>query len=163
MAQLTKGMYGHEFKSQSNLFGLRCGQMRSGEMVHNGGWYNKVGEKLGWGDLSGDDFKKIYAELEDDEMFIILHESDSFWNFVTKPGLIGSMAQVKPDVNAPGVEYVADRCAYVIDKEGMHVVDRDGWYAHRGQTTITHQHCVLTVISKEAVKALLGVPTAEAV
>ena len=85
MAQLIKGMYGHEFKPTCNLFGLYCGQMRGGDakMTHNSGWYNKSGEKLGFGDLSVKDFKKISKELEKDELFIILGESDSFWNFVT--------------------------------------------------------------------------------
>jgi len=38
-------------------FGICNGQMRSCDFVHNGGWYNKSGEKIGWGDLSPSDMK----------------------------------------------------------------------------------------------------------
>lgn len=123
-ARLTKGMYGHEFRSQSNLFGITCGQIRGRDFVHNGGWYNQQGEKLGWGDLSVEDFRRISAELEEGEMFVILCESDSFWAFVEKPGLIGSMAQVKPDVEAPGAEYVAQKAMYIIVRGELFFVAR---------------------------------------
>lgn len=124
--QLTKGMYGHEFKPSSDLFGLRCGQIRDEGFVHNGGWYNKQGEKLGWGDLSRADFLRISNKVADGELFIILRESDSFWKFVTRPGIIGSMATVKPDVEAPGVDYVAEKCRYIIARHQLYHVDRYG-------------------------------------
>ena len=96
-----------------------------------GGWYNKAGEKLGWGDLSIEDFERIYREIEEDEVFIILGESDSFWNFVTRPGLLGHNAAVKPDVEAPGVDYVAAKARFIITKNGYHFVDdysrKDEW------------------------------------
>ena len=128
MAQLTKGLYGHQFENASQLFGLRCGQIRGKDFVHNGGWYNKAGEKLGWGDLSVEDFQRIRRELEEGEMFIILGESDSFWNFVERPGLLGHNAVTKPDVEAPGVDYVAAKARYIITKRpedgfGMYVVN----------------------------------------
>lgn len=154
MAQLTKGLYGHEFESKSRLFGLRCGQMRGGpaKLTHNSGWYNKAGEKLGFGDLSTEDFQRIYAELNDDEMFIVLGERDSFWNFVTRPGLIGSMAEVKPDVEAPGVDYVAEHCVYVIDRNGIYLVDS---YGSRKETMVNVQGLPFKVLTREAVKALI--------
>src|SRR6185369_424422 len=97
-------------------------------MIKNAGWYNKAGEKLGWGDLSTDDFFRIRRELEDGEMFIILSERDSFWNFATQPGLLGHNVVTKPDVEAPGVDYVAAKARYIIIKRpedgfGMYVVD----------------------------------------
>ncbi|MEK7595986.1 MAG: hypothetical protein AAB564_00320 [Patescibacteria group bacterium] len=128
MAQLTNGMYGHEFYSTSNLFGLRCGQMRGGDtkMTHNSGWYNKSGEKLGFGDLSTKDFQRISSELENGELFIILGELDSFWNFVIRPSLIGSMARTKPTVEASGVDYVAEHARYVIARNQLYRIDRYG-------------------------------------
>jgi hypothetical protein len=74
MVQLTKGMYGTEFNRTSSLFGLRCGQMSRGQskITHNSGWYNKSGEKLGWGDLSLKHFKRIADEIAEDELFIVL-------------------------------------------------------------------------------------------
>ena len=75
MKRLKKGLYGHEFRHTSNLFGLGCGQMSAegGRVIKNGGWYNRSGEKLGWGDLSVEDLRRISCELEDGELFIILY------------------------------------------------------------------------------------------
>ncbi len=123
MAQLTKGMYGSQFERVSSLFGLSCGQIRGKDFVHNGGWYNKQGEKLGWGDLAVEDFQKIRRELEDGELFIILGEKDSFWNFTTTPGLLGHNCGTKPTIEAPGVDYVAAKARFIINKEGYHFVD----------------------------------------
>ena len=128
MAQLTQGMFGTEFRKrpETALFGLHCGQIRGREFVHNGGWYNRAGEKLGWGDLSLVDFQKIAEGLEEGELFIILAESDSFWNFVERPGIIGSMAVVKPTADAPGVDYVAEKAMYIIGFMELYVIDRWG-------------------------------------
>jgi len=64
------------------LFGLRQNQMRMDDFVHNGGWYNCKGEKIGWGDLSPNDIVRLSQELEDGEDFYVLGEQDSYWNFV---------------------------------------------------------------------------------
>lgn len=38
-------------KDSLKLLQLREGQMRTGDStVHNGGWYNTCGDKIGWGD-----------------------------------------------------------------------------------------------------------------
>lgn len=133
--QLTKGVYGTEFHpSGDNTFGLRCGQMRSkNQLTHNGGWYNGLGEKLGFGDLSADDMLRIFTEIEPGEVFIVLSESDSFWNFVTRPGLIGSMSAVKADAQAPGVDYVVEKAMYAITNWGVFVLMRHSF----GEDTIT--------------------------
>ena len=132
MAQLTKGMYGGQFDPRGKLlFGLLCGQWRGGntKLAHNNGWYNKSGEKLGWGDLTAEDFRRISSELEESELFIILSEGDSFWKFVKWPETIthrciGSMVQVEPTVEAPGVDYVAEKCYYIIARNQLYYVDR---------------------------------------
>lgn len=125
MAQLTRGMYGNEFNRTGTVFGLRCGQMRyrPDKITHNSGWYNKLGEKLGWGDLGASDFKRIAKELEDGELFIILGESDSFWNFVTQIGPIGSMLKTTPTIEAPGIDYVASHARFVIAQGKLYFVD----------------------------------------
>ncbi len=128
-ARLTKGMFGHEFGrpgEASSLFGLRCGQIRSKDYVHNGGWYNRQGEKLGWGDLSLDDLQRIEQQLEEGELFIILYEADSFRAFVRSPGIIGSRSVVNPDIEAPGVQFVAERCCIIIAHGRLCYVDRYG-------------------------------------
>lgn len=156
MAQLTKGMYGSEFgrTPESALFGIRCGQIRGHDFVHNGGWYNRTGEKLGWGDLSLADFTNIAKHLEKGELFIILAESDSFWNFVThNPGVIGSMCTTKPDASAPGVDYVAEKAMYVIGPMELYIVDR--WGSDKSDTT-NIEGLTFKVLKKDAVKALLS-------
>lgn len=158
MVQLTKGMYGHEFHySKGDLFGLRCGQMRGDDakMTHNSGWYNKSGEKIGFGDLSTKDFQRISSELDDGELFIILGESYSFWNFVTRPGLIGNMAQTKPTVEAPGVDYVAEHAMYVIARNQLYLIFKD-----LREETSEWQGLQFKVLKHDAVKSLMvaGVP-----
>ena len=150
--RLTKGMYGREFKPESELFGIRCGQIRARTIVHNGGWYNQRGEKLGWGDLSPEDFQRISDGLENGELFIVLYESDSFWSFVTKPVIIGSRTTVRPDVEAPGVEYVVEKCGYVIAKNRLYYVDR---YESSREETFEWYGVQFTALKREAAKALI--------
>lgn len=118
--KLVPGMFGHEFNAKSPCFGIACGQMRmrgNGLNGHNAGWYNKHGEKIGWGDLNHKDAVRIAQEIAEDEMFIILGESDSFWHFVQRPGFIGSMAEVDhQSENNPGVEFVGEKAYAVIMK-----------------------------------------------
>jgi hypothetical protein len=108
--RLVKGLYGHEFRNESTLFGLRCGQMRADDIIHNGGWYNRQGEKLGWGDLSETDLYRIAAELEPGELFIVLPEGASYWDF----GVVGK-PKANGDMQAPGVDYVANNASWVIE------------------------------------------------
>jgi hypothetical protein len=112
MSRLTKGMY--EDGSRDGLFGLWLGQLRGDELVHNGGWYNRKGEKLGWGDLSARDLARIAMELKDGELFVILGEQDSYWNFVKKNDFVRGRTEVRPEVDAPGIGYVAEKCRYII-------------------------------------------------
>lgn len=116
---LIKGMFGTEFSPTSTPFSLCTGQMRATQITHNSGWYNAAGEKLGWGDLGVRDFRSIQANLEDREVFIILGEQDSFWNFVTDFGTLGSLCETKPTVEAPGKEYVERHMTYVITRNDM--------------------------------------------
>ncbi|MDP1689645.1 MAG: hypothetical protein Q8L52_00330 [bacterium] len=139
--RLTKGVYGHQFNRANNLFGIRCGQIRSHEFVHNGGWYNQQGEKLGWGDLTAADLQRISRELQDGELFVILPESASFWKFVEKEsaGPIGSMCATTSDEQAPGIDYVAAECSYIIARGTIHIVSRytketDGTFEYEGVT-----------------------------
>jgi hypothetical protein len=109
--RLTKGMYGTEFDKDS-LFGIHCGQIRYREVVHNGGWYNSVGEKIGWGDLSSQDFKKISSELQPGEVFIIVGEQDSFWSFVSFDK--GAGTKIEDKEQSPGINYVIEHARWAI-------------------------------------------------
>jgi hypothetical protein len=108
-------MYDSIPRSTNNLFGLRSGQMcRKGKLTHNSGWYNKAGEKLGWGDLSTHDVARIAVGLEAGELFVILSESDSYWN-PRKNGISES---------APGVAYIAMHAMFIIASGYVYSVDR---------------------------------------
>ncbi len=160
MTRLTKGMYGDQFNPTGNLFGLHCGQMRGGKtkLTHNSGWYNKLGEKLGWGDLSSKDFQHISRELKDGELFIILGEQDSFWNFVTGYGPIGSMCPTKPEVQAPGMAYVAEHARYIIARNQMYQVD---CFGDLKKKTSEWRGLRFKLLTPDAVKALMtsDIPT----
>lgn len=125
MTRLTKGMYGNYLHPKDSLFDLYSGQMRGGKtkMTHNSGWYNKLGEKLDYGDLSIADFRKISRGLKKGEFFIILSETDSEWRF--QYGING-----QPKVNlpkeAPGVEYVAENAIYAIARKEFYLIDHYG-------------------------------------
>ncbi|MFA5830562.1 MAG: hypothetical protein WC878_01905 [Candidatus Paceibacterota bacterium] len=117
MAQLVKGMYGSERKPTGDLFGLRCGQERfKNRIIHNGGWYNQAGEKLGWGDLSREDFERISKELDyGGELFIVLNSHDSFWKFTTNfDGF---------NVGSPGIDYVTKHAQYIILRNQLYKID----------------------------------------
>lgn len=118
MNRLTKGCFGHQFK-KANVPGfefLTCGQIRTHENFgHNAGWYNKDGEKIGWGDLDKRDVQKIQSALQDGELFITVGEHDSFWNFVTQfSGPVGSMCKTSKNEQEPGIDYVAEKSRYII-------------------------------------------------
>lgn len=118
MKRLVKGMFGTEDEPRSPLFGIYGGQTRSGKtkIIHNGGWYSSSGDKLGWGDLSAEDFQRISSELESDELLIILGEEDSYWNFSEHPDL---------SMEAPGTDYVAERARYVIARNQLWRVEKN--------------------------------------
>lgn len=112
-----------------NALGIVTGQIRAEDYVHNGGWYNGRGEKIGWGDLSRLDFKKIHDQmkLSPGEMFIVLGEHASFWNFVSmsREGG-GSSASVDANEVNPGVEYIGFNARWLINSSGVfHFYDSD--------------------------------------
>jgi len=116
VTRLVKGMYGG-FKDASDLFGIREGRCLSDDYCHNAGWYNKAGEKLGWGDLRLDDMQRIACNLEEGELFIILGEQDSFWKHVERIDGPASMGMVKVDKEAemdPGKEHVIKTARFAI-------------------------------------------------
>lgn len=95
--------------------GLSSSQMRADDKFHNAGWYSTSGEKLGWGDLSGDDIEHIKAALVDGEALIILSESDSFWNFALRnPGPTGQQVTTSDDEAFPGLGYLLEKARAVL-------------------------------------------------
>jgi hypothetical protein len=104
-----------------NPFFIKSGQLRVTEYRHNVGWYNKEGEKLGWGDLSRRDVTCISERIGND-VFIIISEQASFWNFVTKIGNTGDDSEVSTDERNPGIPYVIENCDMIIKKNTVYRV-----------------------------------------
>ena len=119
-------------------------------MGHNAGWYNKLGEKLGWGDISIGDFQRICREIEGDELFITLSERDSFWELVVDLGASASTAVMSPSAEAPGVEYVAEKCHYIIGRDEIYHIDNND----SGDRVII-KGLSFKVLSREAAKILI--------
>jgi hypothetical protein len=92
--------------------GLMVGRIRFRGITHNSGWYNGLGQKIGWGDLSGDDFKNIQAKLRPGELFVILPENESYWEFVKH--LPDSKMQIDAKEANPGVEYMVEHAYWLI-------------------------------------------------
>jgi len=125
--KLTQGCFGSQFSRTSveSFEFLGCGQMNGGDIAHNGGWYNSFGEKLGFGDLDSTDLIAIWAALEhSNELFIVLSERDSFWEFVEKFGVIGSMCTTSPTEAAPGVDYVVEHARVIISGDKIYWPER---------------------------------------
>ena len=79
--------------------GLKDGTIRARDVVHNGRWYNGVGQRIGWGDLSAEDIKRIQSKLRPEELFVVLSER-SAWNL--------------PNEDKPGIDYLVEKASWVI-------------------------------------------------
>ncbi|TSC89140.1 MAG: hypothetical protein G01um10143_521 [Parcubacteria group bacterium Gr01-1014_3] len=137
--QLVRGMYPHVGVGP---FGLSIAQMRfEGKVAHNCGWYNKSGEKLGWGDLSIEDFGQISRYLMDDEIFVVLSESAT-------NDFAGALP-TEESLQAPGVEYVAENAMFIIAKRRVYRVD---------DSPIAPKHwrgLIVEILTREAATALI--------
>ena len=121
MLRFIQGIY-RASRSEDDLFGLRYGQMRNKRIVNNGGWYNEFGEKIGCGDLAAQDFETVRNGLKNNEMFVVLSEGDAYWSFriQRKRPLWQSQAEINEE--APGIDYVAKRCRYIVTGTELYCV-----------------------------------------
>lgn len=122
--RLTRGLYRPNGKQ--GLFDLACGQVRSinlhakvplksDRVLKNFGWYNRRGEKLGWGDISFCDMFRIRDNLDSGEVLFFLCEEDSFWEFVLEVDPTGGEVCVVDDkIYAPGLRYVLEKCVWFV-------------------------------------------------
>lgn len=107
MSRLTSNMFNRE---TPGLFGLKSEQRRrtwwmSSKAITNptSRWFDKIGEQLGQGSLDVDDFRRIIAGLEDDELFIVLPEH-------------------KPEENIMRPDYLVAFCDYILTKGTVYQV-----------------------------------------
>ena len=146
MSRLTKGAFENNFRF--NLFGLSQGQTRSGDdrITRNSGWFNKVGERVGCGDLGAKDFQYIAKKLKNDELFLVLTESDTHFLNPPEPENIN-------DIAAPGIDYVAIRSQFIIARNQLYAVDQ-GLSQTRGETA-SHAGLEFKVLSIKEAKELI--------
>ena len=151
MAQLTRGMFGMgdvrvDARVARALFGFSSGHCSHQDLIHNGGWHNKAGEWLGWGDLSPADLRRVMEVLEEGEMFVVLYESD-------RPRVKG-----QPDATPT---YLAEKAAYVVVKGDLYYVDRHGYST--GKETVDMLYGITAkVLAPETFAQMLGVTSAAA-
>lgn len=116
-----------ELLKHRNELGIVSGQMRAREYIHNGGWYNVRGEKIGWGDLSTDDLEHIAEVMKgnSEEVFVVLSEQASFWNFVSSFGFTGASCETDGTEQNPGINYVANHARYAITGDGLFFIHNE--------------------------------------
>ncbi len=101
-------------------FGLRSDQMRSAPvLIQNAGWYNRCGEFLGYGDLAPRDFQRISSEIDEDEIFFVLHEG--YWRMPS---------QAKKYLRF-GLEHVFHVADYIITRGHVHLVANHAMFGPR--------------------------------
>lgn len=142
MSQLTIDMFGSEFvfdkKDVSKFADLKCGQFRRVDTVNSGGWFNKLGERLGWGDLDPTDFARIAQELEEGELFIILPERLIF---------------LETPLLSVGTAFVCQHCTHVISRSAFYQVDH--YLEPDSKTLVKIGGLEFTVLTPESVKVLI--------
>jgi hypothetical protein len=150
--QLTKGMYGHEMASKEAAFGLRTGQTRSwghGKLGHNASWFNAAGQKLGWGDFDVDNVHRIIAEIDPDELFIVLTEHESYWDIRNWKD-----EKSRPSLDEPGTEFIMERAKWIFRHgEAIEVSWRDKVPVNEAK--VAWNGLDMTVITREEARAII--------
>ena len=95
------------------------------DTVHNGGWYDLRGVKLGWGDLDPSNIEELRTRVGADDALLVLHESASYWKFVTDIKGPASLGYVTTDDGEkhPGIDYVMKHVFMVIHNNTVFYVD----------------------------------------
>lgn len=153
MARLKKGMYGDEEYPKSNLFRLRTGQSYvERKILHNAVWFNKDGERLGWGDIAKKDIDQIAAFLEEGEMFVFLHESDANWDFYRHKGPDGERYEIIPKKDSLGTEYIGKYATYFVIRHRPYYIER----FPNDKNYIEREGVIFTKISRKKFRSILG-------
>lgn len=134
------------------LYGLHSGRMTPKQSAaHNGGWYNGKGEKIGWGDLDYKDLWDIGRKMKEDESFIVLSESDSYWKFVSFPERSNPMkTEVAQKEQNPGLEYVASRARILVRNQEIFLASN---YTLPGPETKDGIHVI--IVTQEEMKRMV--------
>lgn len=152
MPLLVKGVYGCETNSKKTPFGLLNQQFRVDGLLNNAGWFNRAGDKLGFGDLAIHDLHTISVAIPKGESFIVLSEFDTAWDI---PSHL--------DSTSPGSDYVIQNCVWYVCSNAIYRVRSDGKLEEADRDGIKY-----TRISRQEFYKLIGytagkVPEAPAV
>lgn len=52
-----------------------AGAIFSDDLIHNGGWYNQLGEEIGWGDMNRNSMVAIADKLSGDDIIVVVTEA----------------------------------------------------------------------------------------
>jgi hypothetical protein len=99
------------------------------KLAHNGRWYNKSGESLGWGDICTCDLRRIADEMDPTDVFYILSEHDAY-NVGINHSLEFIQQQCRIAIHGGKVYEIArghgePKGEIVVEKLTMHQVSRD--------------------------------------
>jgi hypothetical protein len=117
--KLIKAMFGLGIFGKpgpSPIEGVHTSQMREdGKIGHNLSWYNKAGEKIGWGDIAIHDIEAFQMLMDPDDLLIFVSEYESHWDLPK---------HLHPD--APGIEFVGEKATKLISKvDTFRIVDEE--------------------------------------
>lgn len=125
MERLIKDMYGTESQPIFSLFGLKTGQWRNppDRVMKDAGWYNQLGQRLGFGDLDTQDLKRIMQALLEEEVFIILDRMAAYFDFRKEYAKVMGV-YTEPDCSVPGILYVSQKAEYIVTTGQIYRVER---------------------------------------
>ena len=123
-----------ETLGEKTFANLRPGQLRNQppeihrRIVRDASWYNRAGRRIGWGDLTTDDFRLIQEELnnprwaiDDDELFVVLGDLESDWHYMrahhSNPDRLGDQTVLEP-----GTDYIARHGTFAVSRDGFYIL-----------------------------------------
>jgi hypothetical protein len=133
MAIFTKNNFNG--KNGKPLFGICRGQMRVSnlragkwKLMHNAVWYNKLGETVGLGDLTDDDFRNIAGGISSEDIFLTLRESDTYPPTILKRLGYDDITGINEADYSPGLEYILDYTPFIVMNGTCYMVNRSSRY-----------------------------------
>lgn len=144
MSQLSKNVY--MMGSTTKPFGLMLGQSHGpAAIIRLAGWFNKNGERLGFGDLNSENFAAIANGLQPGEFFVVLESYNAdIAQYNKKHG-----TQLSND--APGIEHIMQHAVYVVGSNQCYYVND----SVDSGVSINQRGTVFQTITKADVQQLL--------
>jgi hypothetical protein len=136
--------------------GVRVGNCVTKDTIHNGGWYDLRGVKIGWGDLSPKNLEELRKNIGADDALLVLSEKDSYWNFVKTikgPAFMGHVTTNGGEKH-PGIDYVMDHLRLAVHNNKIWHCDRYETCKVDGLTTLGNDVPAVRTIKENMKKHL---------